>query len=668
MATDPEADLTAWVEEAGHLLATDPTSAEGLARKVLQRSPRDPRAALILASARRRLGDPSGALAILKPLSRAYPNAVNTLYELGLALDAQGEAAAGIAALRRAVALNPDHADAWGAIGDALFRLGDIAGADEAFARRRRASLSDTELRLAADALWAGRAVEAEAILTRRLAEASRDLDAALLLAEAFARQGRHRDAARLLVTALDIDPKFEAARLALAEALFQQQKAEPALEQAEKLLASAPGNPVFRNLLAACLGLLGDFERAIELHQGLAAEFPKQAKIWLNYAHALRTVGRQEAAVEAYRRCIGLAPTLGDAWWGLANLKVAKFTHDETRAMAALLWRQDLPNDDRLHLDYALGKALEDRGDFEASFARYAEGARLRRASLPHDADEVSAHVDRSIELFTRAFFDERSSWGAKTGDPIFIVGLPRSGSTLIEQVLASHSRAEGTMELPDIALMAGELIAEGDYPGGLASIGPERAEALGQSYLATTRIQRREGRAHFIDKAPNNFLHIGLIRLILPKAKVIDARRHPMAACFSAYKQHFAQGQGFSYDLDDLGRYYGDYVRLMDHFDEVQPGWVHRVIYEDLVEDPEGEIRSLLDHCGLPFEVDCLDFWKNPRAVRTVSSEQVRQPIFREGLDRWRAFEPWLGPLQAALDRTLGPEPDAWRGRLSR
>jgi tetratricopeptide (TPR) repeat protein len=654
------ATLTATVERAASLLGAEPAKAEQLARGVLKLAPADPRAALILASARRRQGDAAGALLILKPLAAAWPRAANTQYELGLSLAATGDAEAAAAALRRAVGVDRDHHEAWRALGDLLFRTGDAQGADAAFAEHRRAAVRDPRLRPAAEALFAGRLAEAERLLRAHLAQNPKDVDAGLLLAEARSRQDRHAEAERLLATVVALDPDFDGARLAWANALFQRQKAVPALEQAQHLLAREPSSPVYRNLMAACLALLGDFDQALPLHEGLAAEFPDQPKVLLNLAHALRTVGRQDEAVKAYRRCIALAPELGDAWWGLANLKVMRFTPQETAAMAALLDRPGLSPNDRLHIEYALGKALEDAGDFADAFAHYAEGARLRRAAQPWDPAETRAHVDRSIALFTEAFFEARKGFGAAAPDPIFIVGLPRSGSTLIEQVLSSHSEVEGTMELPDIALMAEELIRSGPYPERLADLDAERLRAMGEDYLASTRAQRRQGRPVFIDKAPGNVLHLGLIRLILPNARVIDARRHPMASGFSAFKQHFAEGQRFTYDLADLGRYYADYVRLMAHFDRVGPGRTHRVIYEDLVEDPEAEIRRLLAWCGLKFEPACLAFWETDRAVRTVSSEQVRRPIFRDGLDRWKSFAPWLGPLEAAL----GPTLEDWRG----
>ncbi|HQP21181.1 MAG TPA: sulfotransferase, partial [Phenylobacterium sp.] len=357
----------------------------------------------------------------------------------------------------------------------------------------------------------------------------------------------------------------------------------------------------------------------------------------------------------------------MGEAWWSLANLKTFRFEAGDLAAIRAQLARGDLADEDRFHLEFALGKALEDAGDYGASFAAYAQGNALRRKSLDYDAEETHRAMLRSRALFTPDFLAARAGQGCEAPDPIFILGLPRAGSTLIEQILASHSMIEGTMELPDIPAIAKRLGArkakdqESAYPEVLAELSAEELRALGEEYLERTRGQRKLGRPLFIDKMPNNFAHVGLIRLILPNAKIIDARRHPLGCCFSGFKQHFARGQGFTYDLTDLGRYYADYVALMAHFDAVAPGRVHRVIYERMVADPESETRALLDYCGLPFEDACLRFYENDRAVRTASSEQVRRPIFTDGLDQWRNFEPWLDPLKAALGSVLEAYPDA-------
>jgi tetratricopeptide (TPR) repeat protein len=655
------ASLPAAIDRAAARLATDPVQAGRDAETILKAAPGDPRALLILASALRRLGQAEPARRILVPLARAYPNAARTQYELGAVLADLGEAAEGAAALRRALALDRELPDAWRALGEVLFRAGDVPGADAAFAEFARTSVTDPALRPAADALFEGRLSGAEELLKSRLAEHPTDLAAMRLMAEAYDRQGRPGDAELLLSLCLELDAAHSGTRLRYAEALFRQQKGAQAIAQLEPLLAAEPENPAYRNLMAASLGLIGGEQRAIAIYDQLLADYPRQPKVQLNYAQALRTLGRHDEAVAAYRRCIALAPGLGAAYWGLANLKVAQLTLDEEAAIERALAASGAAAEERVQLHYALGKALEDRGDYAASFAHYAEGANIRRAEGRYDADETTALVERSKTLFTADFFRARAGQGSSSDAPIFIVGLPRSGSTLVEQILASHPAVEGTMELPDIGLMASRLRATpGGYPEALAFLDADERNALGESYIATTAPHRRLVRPFFTDKMPNNFQHIGLIQLVLPKARIVDVRRHPLASGFSAFKQHFAQGQSFSYDLGDIGRYYRDYVELMRHIDGVLPGRVIRVIYEDLVEDTEAQIRRLLAACDLPFDAACLAFHENDRAVRTVSSEQVRRPIFREGLGRWRDYEPWLGPLKEAL----GPALEHWQG----
>jgi tetratricopeptide (TPR) repeat protein len=382
---------------------------------------------------------------------------------------------------------------------------------------------------------------------------------------------------------------------------------------------------------------------------------------------HVQKTAGHQEEAIRAYRRGLELEPRMGEAYFSLANLKTFRFEPSDVTAMLSALEPDPPPAaiENQLHLHFALGKAYEDEAQYETSFQHYAEGNRLRRSQISYSADENSRFVRRSRERYTREFFAERQGVGCQSPDPIFIVGLPRAGSTLVDQILSSHSLVEGTMELHDMIALArglesrGQPEGPGQYLDVVGTLTPERLRAIGEEYLERTRVQRKTSAPFFIDKMPNNFRHIGLIHLVLPRARIIDARRHPLGSCFSAFKQHFARGQSFSYSLDDLGRYYADYVELMAHFDAVLPGRVHRIHYEALVEDTQSEVRRLLDYCGLPFEPQCLRFYENKRAVRTASSEQVRQPIFRAGLDQWRHYEPWLQPLKDALGPVLAAHP---------
>jgi len=351
------------------------------------------------------------------------------------------------------------------------------------------------------------------------------------------------------------------------------------------------------------------------------------------------------------------LRPGFGEAWFSLANLKTVRFTADDIAAMRAQLRRADIPDADRLQFEFALGKALEDAGEYAGSFEHYARGNALRRAAVVYDIGSTTRLVQRTEALYTPQFLRSRAGSGSPSPDPIFILGMPRAGSTLVEQILASHSQVEGTRELPDVpgfALELGVLEAHGKpatYPKAVEQLTHAQLLALGERYLAQTRPHRIQGKPHFIDKMPSNFLHVGLIHLILPNARIIDARRSPLGCCFANFKQHFQSGVWFSYSLEDLGRYYRDYVRVMAHFDAVLPGRVHRVYYEDLVADFESEVRRLLKHCGLSFEERCLRFHETKRSIQTASSEQVRRPLYGDGVEQWRHYEPWLGPLKEAL-----------------
>lgn len=496
----------------------------------------------------------------------------------------------------------------------------------------------------------------AEPLLRAHLRDDPFDVAAIRMFAELAGRIGRYKDAENLLRRALDLSPAFTAARANLALVLYRQNRPEEALEQLAQVAREEPDNAGHANLQAAALGRIGEFDDALRLYEQVLQQAPGQPRVWMSFGHMLKTVGRTEEGVAAYRRAIDLMPELGEAWWSLANLKTVRFTDHDIAALEAALARGDISADDRFHLDFALGKALEDRGQADAAFVHYAKGNALRRQSLDYDPNETTRMVDAMIRIATPELFAAAAGLGCDATDPIFVVGMPRAGSTLVEQILSSHSQIEGTSELPDLPVLARRAPR---YPASLAGFTGDDLRELGELYLRRTRIQRKTGKPMFIDKLPNNWLHVVLIRLILPRARIIDPRRHPLGCCFSNFKQHFARGQGFSYDLGDMGRYYRDYVRLMAHIDRVQPGAVHRVIYEEMVDSTEREVRALLEYCGLAFEPGCLEFHKTTRAVRTASSEQVRQPIFREGTEGWKPFAAHLDPLRAALGSVLESYP---------
>lgn len=511
------------------------------------------------------------------------------------------------------------------------------------------------ELMAAALALAENRLHDAEPALKAHLKRDPFDVAAIRMLAELAARIERYRDAEALLRRALELAPDFLAARSNLATVLHRQGRSGEAIAELDRLQQADPDNLGNANLKAAALGRVGEFDEALTLYEQVLQSVGKQPKIWMSYGHMLKTVGRQEDAIAAYRRGLALNPALGEIWWSLANLKTLRFGDADLSAMQAALAREDITAEDRFHLHFALGKAYEQQGEAEPAFGHYDQGNALRRTLIDYDADHTRAAVDHAKILYAPDFFDARGDHGADAPDPIFIVGMPRAGSTLIEQILASHSLIEGTMELPDLP----KLYAKARGMGGITELSAGQARELGEQYLHDTRIQRKSDKPFYIDKLPNNWLHVGFIKLILPNAKIIDARRHPMDCCFSNFKQHFARGQAFSYSLSDMGRYYADYVDLMAHFDRIMPGHVHRVFHERVIEDLEAEVRAMLGYLGLPFEEACLAFHKSDRAVRTASSEQVRRPVNRDGVGQWRAMEPWLDPLIDALGPVLEQYP---------
>lgn len=636
------------------LLNSNPALAEQRAAEFLAAVPGHPMGLLLRGIAYRLLGEAAAAIDILSPLADGHPDAPLVHLQLGLALHESDRNAAAVQSMRKAVAANPEFGDAWLALADLLTSIGEFGEADTAFMEYVRSSTQDPLLQAASAALRANRVGEAETLLQGQLDQHPNDIAALCLLADVADRHDRMIDAEALLSRCLELAPSFLRARHNYAVVLLRQNKTAAALEETDRLLLQEPGNPDIRKLRAAILVRLREYDESIALCEDLLEEDPNQPTVWTSLGHMLKSVGRREDCIQAYRKAIALAPHYGEPYWSMVNLKTLQFTDAELESMRGQLSGSTLSAGDRIHFNFALGRTLEDRGEYAESFRFYDEGNRLRRINKPYHAEELTDYVRRCKMLFTETFFAGRTSWGAEIPDPIFILGLPRSGSTLVEQILASHSTVEGTMELPEISAIAKSLDDwsagdQGDkkYPEILADLESDTLRELGEAYIEQTRIQRKSGTPFFIDKMPNNFAHIGLIHLILPGARIIDVRRHPLACGFSLYKEHFARAQNFSYDLKDIGRYYLNYVDLMAHFDKALPGRVHRIIYESLVTDTEKEVRRLLEYCDLPFESACLDFYKNERAVSTASSEQVRSPIYTSGLDHWRNYEPWLGPL---------------------
>ncbi len=644
------------IGEAMKAMNAEPARAAALLRSALQAEPNNQDAALLLSEALRLAGDIKAARAAIAPIAAANLRHFGAQRQLGVILAADNAPLPASLALRAAAELNPAHPTIWRDLADQLSLAGDAAGAQDAYLRAGFSATMDPGLVAPAAALRGGDFDGAAAALQDFLRHHPTDIIALRMLAEAQARGGATDDAERTMRRVLALAPLFQPTRHDLASMLMGLGRIDDALQEARELVRIEPANPGSRRVLAAVLNSAGEYEEALQIYQQLLREDANRATTWTTVGHIQKTLGDSEASIEAYRRSIALAPHLGDAYWGLANLKTVKLSDAEVEALRAQLARPDLGADDRVAMLYTLGKALEQRRDSAAAFAAYAEGAALRARTYPHDANALTSFVEDCIARHDAKFFADRGGQGDESPDPIFIIGLPRSGSTLVEQILASHSQVEGTMELPDLTNVARGFGA--NYLHGLQSADAGALREMGVHYLRTTKRRRTPGKLFFIDKMPNNWTHTALIQLALPNAKIIDARRNPMACGWSCFKQHFAQGQDFSYDLTDIGRYYTDYVRLMAHYDAVLPGRVHRVIHEDLVTDPEPHIRALLDHCGLPFEEQCLRPHETKRAVHTASAEQVRQPISAKGLDDWRAFEAYLGPLRAALGPGLAPK----------
>lgn len=576
----------------------------------------------------------------------------------------RAEAIGAVEEFRRRLRHNPGDANTHRALGRALRFLGAADEAAEAELDAIEASQLDPEMRRAARALLANETAEAEQILRSIIAQRPDDAAAIRMLADVAIRTNFPQDAEKLARHALELAPRFDYARFTLAAALNALGRLAEALQELDGMAGSQAEADETISLKVALLGKLGRNQAAANLLRDVARRQPQTSGIWLSIGDQLRVIDDQAGAVDAYRRELELSPKKGEAWWSLANIKTFAFDDQDIASMQAALKDDELSDADRSQLHFALGKALEDRSDDEAAFEHYRQGNAIRAATASYDPAATACLVDDMERLFTPEFLAGYADAGSSSAEPILIVGLTRSGSTLIEQILASHSLVEGTGELPDVILLAKELersrpggvtVGWRNYPEILRELDAKRFKELGETYLARSRIQRRSERPFFTDKMPNNWFHVGFIRLILPNARIIDARRHPLACGFSNFRQYYAAGQEFTYDLAHFGAYYRDYVGLMEHFDRVAPGSIHRVIHERLLNDPEAEIRKLLQFLDLPFEEACLRSYQTKRPVRTISAEQVRRPIDASRINHWKRFERWLDPLKDALGPTL-------------
>jgi tetratricopeptide (TPR) repeat protein len=631
-------------------------AAEALATQ----EPENRDALYLIALSQRFLNRIPEALGALEHLEQIHPGFSRLYQERGYCYVASRDAPRAIDAFLRGVNMNPALPASWSML-EGLYRMtGDAKNAATAAQHVATLKRLPPEIVQATSLFSDGELTPAENIVRAYLLQHGNHVEAMRLLARIGMARDVLDDAELLLEAVLTLAPDYRAARHDYALVLVERHKYQQAREELDKLLELEPENRQYRTLRATAYVGLGEHEKAIPLYRDLLVGAPRAPDLHLSVAHALKTLGRREEAIDSYRAAAAARPDFGDAYWSLANLKTYRFLDEEIARMRAEEAASGTPLVDRYHLCFALGKAYEDRGEYAESWRYYETGNALKRSESRYRPEIIENNTRKQIDICTREFFGARAGTGAQENDPIFILGLPRSGSTLIDQILASHSRVEGTQELSDIqrivvALQGREPDLDNPrYPGVLAGMKPEDFLRLGEKYLADTRVYRTD-EPHFIDKMPNNFRHIGLIHLMLPNSKIIDARREPMACCFSNLKQLFANGQEFTYSIPDIARYYRTYLELMRHWDEVLPGKVLRVWHEDVVDDLEGNVRRILDFCGLDFEPACVEFHKTERSIRTASSEQVRQPIYREGLDQWKHFEPWLGPLRDALGDAL-------------
>ncbi len=658
--SEPRGSVKTALQHAANLLRTSPALAEEQAREVLKLIPGSEPGKRILAAALRKQGKAEASLLQLQDLVARNAGSASFLNEWGQSLAAAGRNQDAVNALQRSVELDPRQADAWRVLGDQLMLAGQEERAQQAYQRYSGLIVRFPQLVEAAELMRSGKLGKAERLVREFAQQHPDDVNGLRMLADIGMKLSRYDDARVLLERCLELAPDFHLARHNLAVVLTRQNRLDDAKAQVDRLLKTDPGNANYQLLKGTILVQSGDHGPALEIYERVLKVYPNQPRAQMNFGHTLKTVGRVEESVAAYHRCIKMNPGIGEAYWSLANLKTYRFSDEEIQLMLSQVVEEGGDADDQAHLAFALGKAYEDQGDFEQSFSHYLRGNEIRKVHHRHNIKINVFNTVRQIKALTAEFFAERQGWGCPEPDPVFVVGLPRSGSTLLEQILASHSQVEGTAELMDIIQTSRRLGSRSrdnpasNYPEVLATLSEQQCRELGERYLETTRVQR-SGYPFFIDKMPNNFQHVGLIHLILPNAKIIDARRHPMACCFSGFKQLFAKGQTYTYDLSGMGQYYRDYVILMNHWDQVLPGRVLRVQYEDMVEHTDAQIRRLLEYCKLPFEEQCLRFWETERAVRTPSAEQVRQPIYRGGLDQWRNFEPYLGPLKEALGPVL-------------
>ncbi len=596
------------------------------------------------------------ALQTLEKIKVLNPDYGRTYQEEGHIYRQHQAVVPAIEAYNQAVLRNPALLACWQALADLYQQQANHTAAKEMREQVQRLSALPIELLSVNSMLHEGKLYKAEQLCRNYLQKMPHHVEAMRLLASIGVKMHVLDDAEFLLESCVEFYPNNTVVRFDYADVLYKRQKFAESLEQAEKLHNEDPTNLAFSMIMANCHVGAGNIEAALSIYNKVLQQTPDNPNVLLMLAHALKAIDKVDEAIAAYQKAYKSKPDFGDAFWSLANLKTYRFSDAEINIMQHRQTDEKTALVDRFHFCFALGKAFEDKKDYAVSMEYYQLGNSLKKQQSRYKSEHIDEEFQTQTDTCTSSLFALKKGSGNTAADPIFIVGLPRAGSTLLEQILSSHSQVDGTMELPNIASIVNKLNGrqrvdeEHRYPGNLHELSPELLAKIGEEYINSTQIYRQNA-PYFIDKMPNNFRHIGLIHLILPNAKIIDARRHPMACCFSGFKQLFAEGQEFTYGQEEIGRYYKGYTKLMAHWEEVLPGRVLRVQYEDVVDDLDTQVKRILDYCGLPFEDACLEFHKTVRAVKTPSSEQVRQPIYKTGLEQWKNFEPYLGALKKAL-----------------
>lgn len=630
--------------------------AESLCRSCLSKNEHDVNFLSLLGSILLRKNDFEGAEKLLRTVAQIAPGYPNVQEDLGTVLLNLGKAEEALIPLQKAIENNPKSASGFSKLGGALKSLGRDEAGDAALKYAADLSPAQADLEKATLLFAEGKFRESEALAKKLIDNNPRDVNAGLLLGRIAIDARAYDEAEILLQKVVEIAPRFIPAWHDLVAAFKEQGKEEKAIKAIEKALQLEPTNAGSHYFYAGLLAMVGRTEESAESYKRAVELDSKLVGAYLGLGHVLKTLGDQEGGIAAYREAIALRPNLGEIYFSLSNLKTFRFTDDEIAEMVKRISHESLSSESVVHLAFSLGKAFEDNKDYDRAFQYYSQGNEVHRNSIVYDPVRTEVSHSKIKETFSGEFFNriKTTQPGVKDPDPIFIVGLPRSGSTLLEQILASHSLVDGTSELPDLGIVS-QMITDKDkgrvFPGGILEMSDDEITYLGQQYLDRSQQQRR-GAPFFTDKMPNNFAHIGLIQAILPNAKIIDARRHPLDSCVGSFKQHFAKGQTFTYDLFELGEFYLQYDQLMAHWNEVLPGKVLRVQYEDVVQDLETQVRRILDYCDLPFEETCVNFHETERAVRTASSEQVRQPIYNKSVNTWKRFDSHIGDLKEALE----------------